>query len=74
MKHYGVNTMEVQDINDKDILSSMVLDAISKDGGQKITSAKDILSSRKTREVATIGSTITVIQELFGFRVGEEMM
>ena len=50
------------------------MDAIDKDGGPEITGAKDILGSGKTREVATTCSSMTVIQDLFGFIVGEEMM
>ena len=50
------------------------MDAIIKDGGPEITGVADILGSVQTREVATTGSTMTVIQYFFYFIVGEETM
>ena len=49
------------------------MNAINKYGVLEITSAEDILSGIQIGEVATIGSTMRVIQDLFGFIMGEAM-
>ena len=48
------------------------VDAIDKDGRPKITNTKNILGGSQAREVATTGSTMTLIKEFFSLIMGEE--
>ena len=50
------------------------MDAIKKDEGTKIIDTEYLLGSVQTREAATTGSTVIVIQDFFSFIVGEETM
>ena len=50
------------------------MNTTEKYGGREITDAENHLSGKQTREVATTSSTMTVIKDLFGFIMGEEMM
>ena len=49
------------------------MNTIKKYDGREITGAENHLSGKQTREVATTSSTMTVIKDLFGFIMGEEM-
>ena len=49
------------------------MDAIGKDGRPKITGMDNLLGNNQTREVATRGSTVIVIQYFFSLIMGEEM-
>ena len=50
------------------------MNTIEKYDGREIMGAKNHLSGKQTREVATKRSTMTVIQNLFNFIMGEETM
>ena len=50
------------------------MNAINKDVGIEIINTKNLLSGSQTREVPTIDSTMIVIQDLFGFIMGEATM
>ena len=49
------------------------MDTTKKDGKIEITNTNNLLSGRQNREVATIGSTMAVIKDFFGFNTGEAM-
>ena len=49
------------------------LDAIEKSGTPKIIDTKNLLGSNQTKEVATIGSTMTIIKDFFSLIMSEAM-